>query len=354
MKASPILRDEKISAGQAAVGAATAAIPQHSHVVQFYEDDQFLVESIGRFLGPALASGEAAVLAATPEHCAQVVDELERRGVDAVGATHDGRFVRLDAAEMLERFLIEGWPDETKFREVVGGLLEKTRERAGHGRVTVYGEMVALLWTAGRREAAIQLEQYWNRLADTQSFELLCGYPMGAFEREEDREMFFSVCGAHSDVTPTEGFPAQGTDKQRRQSVAQLQQRTRALEHEIRISQERVLLLQSAAKAGTWEMDMHEERFTLSTKAAQILGLQGRHIALGELVERMYFGGDRDQFLAALKRARTGRKEFVVEFRVHREDEFRMLSMRGKTLFNGGHPLMLGILSDVTPAREGF
>ena len=63
----------------------------------------------------------------------------------------------------------------------------------------------------------------------------------------------------------------------------------------------------------------------------------------------MPYSGDRDRLLASLKRACTGRKEFVTEFRMSLGEEARVFSIRGKTAYNYGQPLVLGVLSDVTP-----
>jgi len=41
--------------------------------------------------------------------------------------------------------------------------------------------MVALLWTQGKQEDALRLEELWNDLARTLPFSLLCAYPMAAF-----------------------------------------------------------------------------------------------------------------------------------------------------------------------------
>src|SRR5438067_6046147 len=44
----------------------------HSHAVQFYEDDAFLIEKVARFCGAAFDSGNAAVVIATREHRVQL------------------------------------------------------------------------------------------------------------------------------------------------------------------------------------------------------------------------------------------------------------------------------------------
>jgi len=50
--------------------------------------------------------------------------------------------------------------------------------------------------------------------------------------------------------------------------------------------------------------------------------------------------------------AQRHRKEFKTTFRVRQGDSTRIVAMQGKTFYNSGSPLMLGVLSDVTPAAE--
>ena len=44
-------------------------------------------------------------------------------------------------------------------------------------RLRAFGEMVALLAADGMADAAVRLEELWNRLAATHHFSLLCAYP---------------------------------------------------------------------------------------------------------------------------------------------------------------------------------
>jgi hypothetical protein len=67
----------------------------------------------------------------------------------------------------------------------------------------------------------------------------------------------------------------------------------------------------------------------------------------------MYYSADQEAFATALKRARTGQKELTVNFRVRQNGGRSMsLSAQGKTFFNSGQPLLVGILTDLTP-RQG-
>jgi PAS domain S-box-containing protein len=100
-------------------------------------------------------------------------------------------------------------------------------------RVAVFGEMVALLWADGNFEAAIQLEQLWNQLAQTHSFQLHCAYPLNLFPKEEDGKGILEICVKHYHVVPTEQDTTLADDQERFQAVLLLQQKAQALETEI-------------------------------------------------------------------------------------------------------------------------
>ena len=73
------------------------------------------------------------------------------------------------------RSCVDGEPDRDRFRSVIGTLLSDVCAR-NPGGVSVYGEMVGLLWSQGRAAAAMRLEEHWNELQRELPFSLLCGY----------------------------------------------------------------------------------------------------------------------------------------------------------------------------------
>jgi hypothetical protein len=158
------------------------AIHDAVHAVQFYETDAYLIEALSAYVGRGLASGEAAVVVATPVHRAGLEARLAAEGIDLARAREHGTYVPLDAAELLSRFMVDGALSEPRFFEIVGGVIRRARgENGGSRRVRVFGEMVALLWADGRPDDAIELERLWNELARTLAFALVCGYPVSLF-----------------------------------------------------------------------------------------------------------------------------------------------------------------------------
>jgi signal transduction histidine kinase len=212
-----------------------ADLQNPAHVVQFYGDDGFLLDELSRFIGTALGAGEAALVIATKEHRDGLARRLKMWGLDTTWAMAQGRYVALDAAETLAKFMLDGWPDAARFAEVVGGLLERVRTASGGEacRVAAFGEMVALLWMEGKADAAIRLEELWNDLARTHAFSLRCAYPMSSFCREEHGDLLLKVCAEHSAVIPGESYTALVSEDERLRGVAHLQQKAAALETEV-------------------------------------------------------------------------------------------------------------------------
>src|SRR5256886_15995148 len=92
--------------------------------------------------------------------------------------------------------------------------------------------MVALLWAAGKRDAAIRLEELWNDLAQTHAFSLRCAYPMADFHREEHSAAFRAICEQHSGVIPGESYTSLASEADRLRNISFLQQKAQALETE--------------------------------------------------------------------------------------------------------------------------
>lgn len=210
-------------------------LDHRGHVVQFYSDDSFLLEGLSRFIGSALGAGDAGVVIATKPHRDELTLRLQALGLDTARSVQQGRFVSLDAAETLSKFMVDRWPDETRFDEVIGGVLEGVTSavKGAQPRVAAFGEMVALLWADGHGEAAIRLEQLWNDLAQKHSFYLHCAYPMSGFARSQDEDPILKICAQHSHVIPAESYTELRTEPDRLRSVALLQQKAQALDTEV-------------------------------------------------------------------------------------------------------------------------
>ncbi len=201
------------------------------HAVQFYVEDRSLIESLGHYIGTALAAGHVAVVIATQARRDALAIQLKARGLDTSLVFKQGRYVPLDAAETLAQFIREGWPDAARFTEVMGSIIAQASAavEGDKHRVVMFGEMVTLLWAEEKPEAALRLEQLWNDLARSHSFSLRCAYPIHKFHRGQDAEKFLKVCDQHASVIPDESYTALASEQDRLRGVALLQQKAQAL-----------------------------------------------------------------------------------------------------------------------------
>ena len=203
----------------------------HDHLVEFYETEAFLVETVSTFLVPALQERDCAIVVATAAHRHEFERALEAAGIDVAAAVREGRFIALDARDVLSRFMVGGVPDEARFRAAIGTVMDHASR--GGRRMRVYGEMVALLWDDGDVVSALALEDFWNDLAGERTFKLLCAYPMRAFDDPASADAFRWICDQHSTVIPSEGYSRLPDGPDRPRAVARLQQENTALHAEV-------------------------------------------------------------------------------------------------------------------------
>ena len=199
------------------------------HLVQYYEEEGFLYDRVTDFMSNGLRGRDAAVLIATRAHRDGVESRLVRRGIDLADLTAGGRYHALDARDTLSRFMVDGSPDPHRFANTIGPVIRTAR--SGDRRVVAFGEMVALLWAEGNRDAAIRLEELWNDLARRETFALLCAYPISHFDDAAHARPFADINAAHTWVTPAESYSIVEADERNR-VIATLQQKAAALEAE--------------------------------------------------------------------------------------------------------------------------
>jgi PAS domain S-box-containing protein len=221
-----------------ASGAGTGGLPparsriEPGHVVQFYENDQFLAAAVCDFLADGLTNGQKVLVVATEEHRVAFERRLNAKGLDAERALRLGHLTVLDARETLRMFMVGTMPDRDRFMETLSAVIHRTRGTEDPVGLRIYGEMVDVLWQGGNTEGALRLEELWNELSAMYPFNLLCAYSMGNFYKAADAASFREVCRHHSHVVPTERY-TMADEAGRALEVVRLQQRERALETEI-------------------------------------------------------------------------------------------------------------------------
>jgi signal transduction histidine kinase len=205
--------------------------PDIAHRVQFYKEDRFLVSLVAQYLASSLRSGGSAIVLATEEHRARFLEVLAELEVPPDSLRE--RYFAFDASETLSQLMVNGSPDAVRFRAVFEELLRLAQSSSGSDceAVSAFGEMVSVLWSEGKRQAAVELEQLWSEFTKAHSLSLLCAHPLQYFATAEDRAWFSQICAAHSSVLPAENYALLPED-QRAREIADLQQRAEALARE--------------------------------------------------------------------------------------------------------------------------
>ena len=158
------------------------------HMVQFHDEDVFLTESVASLTKVGLRVNDTVIIVATASH------RKNFRKVLTPDELANKNLIFFDAASLLLKIMVEDWPDQSKFMEVLGSRIQKAGQK---GRVRMFGEMVAVLWPEGEYLAAIRLEELWNTLQAIQPFSLLHAYPHSVFTSKED---LIAICQTHTEV----------------------------------------------------------------------------------------------------------------------------------------------------------
>jgi PAS domain S-box-containing protein len=264
------------------------------HVVHFYSDEGSLLDELSHFVGAALVAGSSAVVIATKGHEDSLAQKLRDRGIDVTEAISNGRYLPLDAGDVLSQFMENGLPNPARFSEILENVITRASACAqGPARqVVAFGEMVALLFAEGLPEAAIRLEKLWNQLAQSHSFSLRCAYPMQSFCRQEHAEALFRICAEHTEVIPDESYSSLESDTvQARRSVdaqrvdwrAQGEDALSSLESHLKQEQFR-LFMEVVPDYAIYMLDPKGDVSTWNAGAARIKGYNspeiiGRHFS---------------------------------------------------------------------------
>ena len=102
----------------------------------------------------------------------------------------------LDVDDTLSSFMENDLPYPIRFLRVVGDLIAAAGgATAGDlSRVVICGECASILWAEGKADAAIQLEQLCSKITKQFEIDVLCGFSLSSFYREEDKQLFQKIC----------------------------------------------------------------------------------------------------------------------------------------------------------------
>jgi hypothetical protein len=164
----------------------------HDHFVELYTDEDVLASNVGRYLSEGVRKGQPGIVVATPAHCAAF-----RRSAGEAAT----RILFLDAEQTLSRFMVNGRANWQRFETTIRAAVASIDRTPGQ-RIRAYGEMVGLLWTRGEYSAAIELEDFWNRILASLGAVLYCAYPIDIFGQEFQAASVHAILCDHTHLLP--------------------------------------------------------------------------------------------------------------------------------------------------------
>ncbi|MGN6794989.1 MAG: MEDS domain-containing protein [Streptosporangiaceae bacterium] len=171
------------------------------HIVLFYQDDRNsreLTDQAGEYLLKPLRNDGAAIVLGTWEHRLSFARYLVQADVDLAAARASGRYLELDAHDTVDNLVTDSHADPASFWAQIAPVIRRAAE-SGQA-VSIFGELVAVLWEAGQIGAAIEVEAMWNELAVQFPFSLLCAYPTQSVTGAGQRDQLTEVCRAHTEI----------------------------------------------------------------------------------------------------------------------------------------------------------
>lgn len=184
--------------------ARSASTPEY-HAVRFYENEKSLARIVATFLSDGFMSESPGIVVATPVFRGALLRELMARSLDVVQLQRSNGLLLLDAEDTLSAFMVNGEPDAGKFNDSMCEVIARACRGREDCTVRIFGQMVDVLWSTAKQDAAIHLEMLWNQLAKTEAFSLLCGYAMGHFVKDASRD---TICSHHTHVVSADGYAA--------------------------------------------------------------------------------------------------------------------------------------------------
>ena len=161
--------------------------------VTFFQGDGSLARLVAAFLTEGFAAGNPGIVVATGSQRTAIVRELTARSVDVESLQQGRDLLFLDAHQTLSAFMVDGYPDPRKFRELMYQTIESMCLGRANCTVRIFGQMVDLLWQQGQQDAAIRLEVLLNQLAQTEAFSILSCYAVGNFYKDATQRVRVSV-----------------------------------------------------------------------------------------------------------------------------------------------------------------
>src|SRR5678816_1597477 len=97
------------------------------HIVYPYADRNLLAQAVCLYASAGLRKDEAVVLIMRRDNCPAITGGLWRQGFDLQALRRTGQLNYMLAEETLPKFMVDGMPNEDKFRALAEGWIDTAR-----------------------------------------------------------------------------------------------------------------------------------------------------------------------------------------------------------------------------------
>lgn len=172
-------------------------IARYDHVVQVYQSDEILLETLAGYVQNAIDSNENAMVVATDAHLNALESRIERNGFHIDKMITDGQFIPLDVEEVIAEFMIDGEAEDSRIAEALSSLF--TKAVANKKVFRLCGEIAPTLLARGYREIATRVEKMADILNHNNPAGIFCIYSKKTLG--DDTVTFDQlVCDQHSKI----------------------------------------------------------------------------------------------------------------------------------------------------------
>ena len=174
-----------------------AQVSEHGgHAMQLYGETGPFLDEFEALFDLALRRGDATCIIAQPDIREGLTARLRARGWDVDRSDGKGRYLAVDTAEAVSRFMRDGVPDTGLLATIAAEMDDYRRAESRNAFLTIFGNMSASLLAAGNTEAARIVERTWDELTCQLPFFTICGYPTSCFS-DALPHAWSNACGAH-------------------------------------------------------------------------------------------------------------------------------------------------------------
>jgi len=165
------------------------------HIVQIYENDDVLIDTLMGFLVSGINIEDCCIVIATGDHLKLLENHLEAYGLDCESLAAEGRYMPVNAEKLLSRFLVNGCPNKELYIQSAREIMAKGRETKR--MIRMFGEMSSLLWSMGHKTTVLEMEHLANDFCERESVCLFCAYSKEIFQGDSG-PFTANICAAHN------------------------------------------------------------------------------------------------------------------------------------------------------------